>query len=144
MASQLYELAREKFLEGDIAWKSGGDNFKLYLIDETDYTVNFTTDEFADDIATGAKVATSGNLSSLTSTLGVADAADETFSSVTGDACDSIVIWKDSGVQATSPLLVYLDDPDVTGLPITPNGGDITVQWSGTADKIFVLGPTQV
>ena len=33
-----------------------------------------------------------------------------------------IVIYKDTGTEATSPLLAMIDT--ATGLPITPNGGD--------------------
>jgi len=142
MASQLYELAREKFLGGELDWSDdSAQNWKVYLIDEADYAYNFTTDEFADDIAVGAaKVATSGNLANLTNALGVANADDITFSAVSGDQSEALVIWQDTGTQSTSPLVLYLDDPEVTGLPITPNGGDITVQWDEGANKIFKLG----
>ena len=33
------------------------------------------------------------------------------------------MIYKDTGSEATSPLIAYIDT--ATGLPITPNGGDI-------------------
>lgn len=36
----------------------------------------------------------------------------------------AIVIVKDTGTEATSPLIAYIDT--ATGLPIAPNGGDIT------------------
>ena len=57
------------------------------------------------------------------------DAADTTFSSVSGDAADYLTLWKNSGTPATSPLAVTWDSA-TTGLPVTPNGGDITVQWA--------------
>lgn len=135
MANSLYGLGREGFLTGDIDWAN--DDIKAYLIDAADYTVDIDVDQFADDIPSGAKVATSGNFASKTTTLGVADAADVTFSSVTGDQSEAIVIWQDTATQSTSRLIAYIDS--ATNLPVTPNGGDITVQWDNGANKIFKL-----
>lgn len=134
MANALYGLGRNKFANGDIDWVN--DTIKLYLIDTDDYAVSIDVDEFADDIASGAKVATATFAGNSTA-LGVCDANDTTFTSVTGDVSEALVIWKDTGTQSTSPLLVYLDTG--TGLPITPNGGDITVTWDSGANKIFKL-----
>jgi hypothetical protein len=47
------------------------------------------------------------------------------------------VIYKDTGVSGTSPLIAYIDTG--TNFPVTPNGGDITVQWSSGASRIFKL-----
>ncbi len=134
MANQLYGLGRNKFLTGDIDWVS--DTIQSYLIDTADYTVNIDVDEFADDIATAAKVSTAA-LAGKTATLGVADANDTVHSSVSGDTVEAIVLWKDTGVQSTSPLIAYIDT--ATGLPVTPNGGDITIQWDSGANRIFKL-----
>jgi hypothetical protein len=135
MANALYDLGRQAFLDGDIDWSA--DNIKCVLVDAADYTVNLTTDNALDDIPAGARVATSGNLASKTSTAGVADAAPITFSTVTGDQSEALVIYKDSGVESTSLLIAYIDS--ATGLPVTPNGGDITVTWNNGANKIFKL-----
>lgn len=110
---------------GNGAYTSGG------------FVVKIGTHEFLSDVPAGARVATSGNLASKTATDGVADAADVTFSAVTGDQSEALVIYKDTGVAGTSPLIAYIDA--ATGLPVTPNGGDITVQWDSGANKIFRL-----
>ena len=135
MANALYGKGRQKFLEGSIAWLT--DDIKLYFVDLADYTLLIDTDEFADDIPAIAKVATSGNFTGKDSTLGVADASDVTCTSVSGDEFEYIVIWKDTGTQSTSPLIACIDT--ATGLPCTPNGGDIIVQWDSGASKIFKL-----
>jgi hypothetical protein len=135
MANALYDAARESFLGGDLDWDAH--TIKLYLIDAADYSKNLATDDFANDIAAGAKVATSGALANKTKTAGVADADDVTFSTVTGDPSEEIVIWRDTGTQSTSNLIANIDTG--TGLPVTPNGGDITVQWDGGANRIFKL-----
>ena len=126
MANALYGLGRESFLKGEISWSS--DNIKTVLVDLADYTANLSTDQFLSDIAAGGRVATSANLASKTTTLGSADAADVTFSAVTGDISEALVIYQDTGAAGTSRLIAYIDT--ATGLPVTPNGGDIQVQWS--------------
>ena len=104
-------------------------DIKAALIDETDWTPNFSTDQDLADV-TGTTVATSGNLASKTTTAGVFDAANVTFSSVTGDAADGILLYYDTGTPATSTLICYIDTG--TGLPVTPNGGDITITWNAS------------
>lgn len=135
MANALYGKGREKFLNGDIDWAS--DDIKAVLVDVADYTVSIDVDEFLDDIPGGAIVDTTANFTGKTSTLGVADADNATFASATGDPSEAVVIYKDTGSAATSPLIAYIDT--ATGLGVTPGGGDITVQWDDGANKIFKL-----
>ncbi|RDJ35548.1 MAG: hypothetical protein DWQ19_12080 [Crenarchaeota archaeon] len=135
MANALYDTGRAAFLNAQIDWTD--DNIKCVLVDTDDYSVNLSTHDFLADIPAGARVATSGNLAGKTSTAGVADANDVTFSGVSGDECEAIVIYKDSGDAATSQLIAYIDT--ATGLPVTPTGGDITIAWDGGANKIFKL-----
>ena len=73
----------------------------------------------------------------MTTTAGVADAADITFTTVTGDESEALVIYKHTGTDGTSNLIAYIDT--ATGLPVTPGGGDITVTWDDGANKIFKL-----
>ncbi len=135
MANALYDKGREAFLSGDISWDA--DDIKVVLVDLADYTLDIAAHDFLADIPAGARVATSGNLASKTIAAGVADAADVTFSTVTGDVSEALVIYKDTGDAATSPLIAYIDS--ATGLPVTPNGGNITVAWDSGANKIFKL-----
>jgi hypothetical protein len=135
MANALYDRGRQAFLEGTIA--SLTDNIKCVLVDTATYTVNLATHQFLSDIPAGERVATSANLGTKTTAAGVFDAADVVFSAVTGDVAEALVIYKDTGVAATSPLIAYIDT--ATGLPVTPNGGDITVTWDSGANKIFKL-----
>lgn len=135
MANALYDHGRENFLGGNIDWD--GTDIKLMFIDEADDTPDLANDEDLADRTAGAIVATSGNLGTKSITSGVADAADTTVSSVTGDQFESIDIYYDSAVAGTSLLICNIDT--ATGLPCTPNGGDITVQWDSGANKIFKL-----
>lgn len=135
MANALYEKGREAFLAGDAAWDS--DDIRLVLIDEADDTIDLANDDNLDDRAGAARVATSGSLASKTTTNGVADAADVTLVAVTGDQAESIDGYKHTGTESTSRLLFNIDT--ATGLPVTPNGGDITIQWQNSDPRIFKL-----
>jgi len=135
MANALYDLGRQGFLDGSISWS--GDTIKAVLVDTGTYTVNLSTHEFLSDIASGARVATSGALASKTVTAGVADAADVTFTAVSGSSAEAIVLYQDTGTVGTSRLIAYIDT--ATGLPVTPNGGDITVAFDSGSNKIFKL-----
>lgn len=135
MATGMYALGLEAFLKGDIDWLV--DDIKALFVDAADYTANLTTHQFHSDVTGGGIVATSGNLAGKTATLGVADADDLTFTTVTGDPFEAIVLYKDTGVSGTSPLICYIDN--YTGLPCTPNGSNITVAWPSDSNKIFKL-----
>lgn len=135
MSNQLYDKGREKFLRGEISWNN--DNIKAVLVDVADYTVNIATHEFLSDVAAIGRVATSGNMGTKTTTAGVADVADFTFAGVSGDPSEAIIFYKDTGTAATSPLISYHDT--ATGLPVTPNGGDINIQIDNGSNKLFKL-----
>ncbi len=77
-------------------------------------------------------MATSANLASKTFTGGVFDSADPSFTAVTGDVSEALILYIDTGTPSTSRLIAFYD-AGVTGLPVTPNGGDIniTVNASG-------------
>jgi len=135
MANALYDKGREGFLDGSIDWDT--DDIRVILIDAADYTVDLAVHDNLDDIPGAARVAVSGALTGKTVTDGVADAADVTFSAVSGDVSEALVIYKHTGTESTSRLIAYIDS--ATGLPVTPNGGDITVQWDAGANKIFKL-----
>lgn len=142
MANALYGLARQSFLSQSPALDWDTDNIKVILADITAaYTVSIDADQYVGNgttpIPTAAIIARTANLGTKTVTLGVADAAATTFTAVSGAVSGALVIYKDSGADATSPLIAYIDT--ATGLPVTPNGGDINVAWNTGANKIFKL-----
>lgn len=51
-----------------------------------------------------------------------------TFLSVSGDSAEYLTVYKDSGTASTSPLVITWDSA-TTGIPVTPNGGDIVATW---------------
>ena len=107
---------------------------KLVLTDHGTDTPNLTSDDFLNDISSGT-VATSSGLSSVTVGVvapGASDAADRSpaFSAVSGSSVESMSLIEDSGSASTSDLICYWDS--ATGLPLTPNGGDINVTFSAS------------
>lgn len=142
MANALYDKGREGFLAGEIDWDTA--TIKALLVDTGNYSVNTATHTFVSDIPSAARVATSPALSSKTVAAGVADAADTTFTAVTGATVEAIVLFQSSAVgggadvaDTAQRLIAYIDT--ATGLPVTPNGGDITITWDNGANKIFKL-----
>jgi len=135
MANALFDKARQRFLEGQFNWTT--DTIKAVLVDSGTFTVNLSAHEFLSDVGGGARISTSGAFTGKATTGGAADANDVTFTSVTGASIEAIILYKDTGSDATSPLIAYIDT--ATGLPITPNGGDIIVTWDNGANKIFKL-----
>ncbi|BAH33232.1 MULTISPECIES: hypothetical protein [Rhodococcus] len=135
MANSLYDKAREGFLDGSIVLTTN--NIKAVLVDTSTYTPNLATHANLSDIPTPARVATSGNLTGKTVTNGVFDADDLTFAALGGASVEAIVLYKDTGTASTSRLIHYMDTG--TGLPFTPNGGDLNLAWSNAANKIFKI-----
>ena len=136
MANALFDSGRQAFLEGGIAILTV--DIKLVFVDHADDTPVPATDDFLDDIAAAARVATSGNFATKTSTDGVFDADDVVVSSVSGDQFESIVIYNDTpAAESGKHLIAYIDT--ATGLPFTPTGNNITVTWDNGSNKIFKL-----
>lgn len=135
MADKVYPKYKEALMQADANVDLEAEDVKAVLIDAADYTYDDAHD-FLDDVPAGARVATSGNLAGKSvSALGVFDADDVTFTAASGDVSEAIILYIDTGVEGTSRLVAYLDG--LTGLPVTPNGGDLNVQWH--ASGIFQL-----
>ena len=133
MANALYPKAKESFINGHI--NMSANTITIALVDTGVYTFS-TSHQFRSDVSNSAVIASTA-LSNKTVANGVFDADDATFTSVTGANCEALLIFQDTGVQSTSRLIAYIDS--ATGLPILPNGGDITVVFSSGASKIFAL-----
>lgn len=142
MANVLFDKGREGFLDGSIDWDTAAIKAALvrgYTLDQTDVFVSDVT------AGGGTIVATSPAFANKTKTNGVADADDTTWATVgAGAAVPAIIIFQSSAVTggvdvaATAQrIIAYIDT--ATGLPVTPNGGDITAVWSSGADRIFRL-----
>lgn len=129
MASTIYTPAKAKLSARTVNLTT--DTIKAVLVDTGAYTFS-AAHEFLSDIPAGARIATSPALGGKSDYYGFFDANDVTFTAVatgtgTGAASEAIVLFKDTGTAGTSSLVAFLDNG--TGLPVTSNGGDITVTW---------------
>lgn len=135
MANALYTKYLTRILGSGTAslidWDT--DTIKVVLVDSGVYTPNLTTNQFLTDIASVVATATLG---SVTITGKVVDANDATFTAVSGAQSEYVIGYKDTGSGATSPLGFYFDTFS-SGMPVTPNGGDIVVVWN--ASGIFTF-----
>lgn len=133
MANAIYPKYKEALLSGssDIALSSG--TVKAALVDTGTYTYS-SAHEFLSSLS--GVVGTAQILGTKTVTNGLFDAADSTYTAVSGSTAEAIVLYIDTGVAGTSRLIAYIDT-GVTGLPVTPNGGDINITWN--ASGIFQL-----
>lgn len=173
------------------------------------YAVNYGPSASGDnwDDFDAAVVGTKQNLTSPTVTAGVADAADVTFTAVTGASVEAIAIFRDTGTNSTSRMVAFVTGKHIvtadatltagtalvvepltaaipngtvltfstgqtatltalanagdrvltvssttvtsgaralapatgSGLPVTPNGGNIVIAWDNGANRIFKL-----
>lgn len=134
MANALYPLWKEQLLQFTANNNLSAGTVKVALIDTGLYTYSAAHQFYTS--ATAAAVGTPQTIGSKTFTNGVFDGADVTFTTVTGNSVEALIIFVDTGVSATSPLVAYIDT-SVTGLPVTPNGGNIAITWN--ASGIFAL-----
>jgi hypothetical protein len=143
----LYDAGREGFLDGSYSWTNN--TIQAMLVRSTAgagaggntvYTAALSTDKFLSTIPNNnyCRVATSAAFTSKTATAGVANAAPITFTAVAaGDPFQLLIIYYATGSDATSRLIAFIDS--ATGLPMTPNGGDVTVNWDTGSNKILKL-----
>lgn len=141
-ANALYDEGRAGFLAGEIDWDTAV--IKLVLVDSADYTVNLATHKFLSSVAGAAREETSAALTTKTVAAGVADADDTSFPGAAGDPCEAIILVQSSAVgggadvaDTAQRLIGYMDT--ATGLPVTLNGGNISVTFDSGSNRIFKL-----
>ncbi|MEN9418433.1 MAG: hypothetical protein RI988_2053 [Pseudomonadota bacterium] len=134
MANALYPLWKQQLLQFTANNNLSAGTVKVALIDTGTYTYSAAHQFWTS--ASAASIGTPQTIGTKTFTNGTFDGADVTFTAVTGASVEALIIWIDTGTAGTSPLVAYIDT-SVTGLPVTPNGGDITITWN--ASGIFTL-----
>jgi hypothetical protein len=125
MANSKYNPFLEKLLNKQIDMDT--DVIKASLIDSADYTFSAAHDEYsggARDVPAVSIVAESSALGSPTIVNGLFDTADFSWTAVTGDQSEAIILWDDT-ITNDAPCVFY--DTGMTGMPVTPNGGNINV-----------------
>lgn len=133
MANALYPKWKEALIQSSANSSLTG-TVKAALVDTGTYTYS-AAHEFLTSLS-GVVGTAQAIGATKTYANGVFDGGDVTFSAATGSAVEALVLYIDTGTPSTSRLVAYIDT-GATGLPVTPNGGDITVTWN--AGGIFAL-----
>ncbi len=133
MANSIYPLFKQALLDASANTDVNDLTVKVALIDTGTYTYNAAHEFFSS--VTGV-VGTPQTIANTTVANGLFDGDNVTFTAVTGNSAEALLIYIDTGIAGTSRLVAWIDT-SVTGLPVTPNGGDITITWN--ASGIFQL-----
>ena len=137
MANAIYPKYKEALLNNSAnsaITGSGTTGLYVALVDTGTYTYS-ASHEFYSSLS--GIVGTDQEITTPTLTGGVVDGGDVTFSAVSGNSAEALVIYrKNAGANTTWRLVAYIDTGQ-TGLPVTPNGGSITITWN--ASGIFAL-----
>lgn len=169
MANAIFDIARKKFAKGEIKWNdvpivgAGSSGIRALLFDTSPAdgqgnAINMTALLASATSMTGFGLTDGmapngggmGNCRSIITVTGLTvedngacNAPQITFPSVPSSPGNSstgiLIVAASSGdnILASSFPLVWIDS--ATGLPITPNGGNIIVTWDTGVNKIFRL-----
>lgn len=133
MANALYPKGREGILDRTIDMTG---DIKAMLVKST-YAFN-TAHKFVSDLGSVDNGRTAV-LTDKTYTDGIFDVGDTNMLAIANVACKSIVLFQDTGNNATSRLICYIDSPS-SGLPCTPAVAQtLNVIWDNSTNKIFKL-----
>jgi len=141
MASVLYPTAKDSFGGRDTypSIDLDTDTVKVALVNTSaDYTYS-AAHQYMSSV-TAYSGTTDQTLGGASLVGGVFDTTDNptTWTAVAIDGVkdvEALVIYKDTGVAATSPLIAYVDGFSA----VTPDGNDIEAYWDDGANKVFAL-----
>lgn len=127
MADALYDAFRNSLLGNTVhsVIDADTDDIRIIGYDEGADALNLADQDLADIVA-GARIFVTPNLASKTVgsvSVGTFDHADTTQTAVSGPSIESLTYYKHTGTESNSPLGWNVDS--WTGLPLTPNGGDV-------------------
>lgn len=108
------------------------DGVFVALVDTGTYTYNAAHEFYSDlsgIVGTDQRIV---NNTFGTVAQGVLDGDDVTYTAVSGNSVEALVVYrKNSGANTTWRLIAYIDTGQ-TGLPVTPNGGNISIAWNAS------------
>ena len=141
MANALYPIYKTALLAAaanvSLDQNTSTDGPYVALVDTGTYTYSAAHDFYNDlsgIVGTDQRITTPtvGSVSQ-----GTFDGDNVTYTAVSGASVEALIYYrKNSGANTTWRLVMY-QDTSVTGLPVTPNGGDIAISFN--ASGIFTL-----
>lgn len=141
MANAIYPIYKSALLAGSsnvsLDQNNTTDGPYVALTDTGTHPYSATDDVYSDLsglVGTDQRIA-NPTVSSVAE--GTFDGDNLTYTAVSGASVEALNIYRKNASANTTWRLVAFIDSSVTNLPVTPNGGDITVTWS--ASGIFAL-----
>jgi phage tail tape-measure protein len=134
MANAVYDPWKTQLMQGGANSSLGGTVKQTYVDITSAYTFS-AADDFVTDLGTADNPNYGSAQSLANKTFGVVAAsifnADDVLTPALTGAADigAVVLYVDSGAEATSRLAIYLDTGFV-GLPFTPTGSDTVCMWA--------------
>lgn len=127
--SAVYPAAATAFLRGQLDVLT--DVLKLQPVDAT-YTYSPAHD-FLSDIAGGARIGPPVTLTGTTVADGELFCDDMTTAALpAGDTVTALVLYQDTGAEATSPLIAHINRAaDYTPIALDTNGGQVELVFPG-------------
>lgn len=133
MPSTIYPKYKEAVLSAASNTSMVSEDVRVALVDTDTYTFS-NADQYYSDLS--GVVADSEILASKSVTNGVFDADSAVVISASGSEAEALVVYIDTGNANTSRVVTYIDS-GVTGIPVSPNGGNINIDWA--TEGIFTL-----
>lgn len=134
MANAFYNLYKQSLLKADtnvsLDQNTATDGPFCALVDTGTYTFSQAHQFFS---SLSGIVGTDQRITTPTvATGGIFDGDDLTYTAVSGASVEALVVYRKNSGANTTWRLVFFEDTGVTGLPVTPNGGNITVTWNAS------------
>jgi hypothetical protein len=138
MANAIYPLYKQSVLSADansdLLQTTANVAPYVAMVNTSSYTYSGSHQYYS---SLAGVVGTDQQITSPAATNGTFSGGNVTFTSVTGSTVGALVVYrKNAGANTTWRLVMY-EDTSVTGLPVTPNGGNIVITWNGSG--IFTI-----
>ena len=121
--TSLYPQGASHILGKSTQVNFASDTFKVLFYSSTYNSAH----EFVSNLTGASIVARSASLTGVTISSGVVSSNNFTVTAVSGSSFSVVILYKDTGVDASSPLIA---EYDIT--TFTPTGGDISVVWNAS------------
>lgn len=140
MANALYPIWKQALMSAGTNSRIDTTTVRCAFVDTGAYTYSAAHDFYNDLAGVYPNTRATGvALTTKSVTSGTFDADDAVFSSFSNGSVsvEGIVIYIDDGAADASSRLVAFLDTSITGMPFTPSGSNVTIQWN--ASGIFTL-----
>lgn len=132
MANAMYTNARVRLARAQFGDFQGAADLRVYLVDGADYVPDTAAHTTLASILAAGRVATAIIGTVAVNASAQVTAANTTLTGVSGDPFEYVVVAKGDGTDAGTFLVCIYDTNSANAaISVTPNGGDITINWNG-------------